>query len=84
VQDNYAVASDVYLVWHPEWRVIKIGVCWHGNDRVAQHGRFGWILIGRLEFESRRRAEKFESAVKSLWKSEGHEPVTDPLPEMLR
>ena len=63
--------TDVYLIWHPDSRVYKVGICARANDRLRQHQRHGWTVVGRIEFDRRSRAEKFERSVILRWRANG-------------
>lgn len=67
--------TDVYLLWHPDWLALKVGLCERGNSRISSHERHRWSLVGRLEFDSRAAAKEFERSVKSLWRSKGWGPL---------
>jgi len=67
--------TDVYLLWHPDWQALKVGMCGRGNSRIKSHEKHGWSLVGRLEFGSRRTAKHFEQSVLNLWRSKEWKPL---------
>jgi hypothetical protein len=61
----------VYLMHHPMWRAIKVGVAREHTDRIGQHQRNGWVVMRVWSGLTPDTAYAAEQAVISAWRSDG-------------
>jgi hypothetical protein len=67
----------LYLVYHPRWRIAKVGICFADSRRVEQHEQHGWRRARIVEFETLDRARRAEAAVIVSWRRRGWKPVME-------
>jgi hypothetical protein len=64
--------SIVYLMAHPVFQALKIGVGNVGNDRVGWHQRDGWELLALVGTGTGDAARAFERSVLVAWRAAGY------------
>lgn len=74
---DFSSPAVLYVLLHPAWQAIKIGICGADRTRLIQHGRQGWQLVtdasGRdavWDVPDGMTAWTVEQAVLNLWRSE--------------
>jgi hypothetical protein len=53
----------VYVLHHPRWGAVKVGITNMGTTRLADHRRDGWLVIRTQYFELGADAYDVEQAV---------------------
>ncbi|MFG2298975.1 GIY-YIG nuclease family protein [Streptomyces sp. NPDC048603] len=69
-----AAPARVYVVTHAAHQAVKIGVAGAGqrNDRIAQHGRYGWTLFYEHHVPTGDDALAVEQAILRRLRAAGH------------
>lgn len=60
---NHALPALVYVLHHPRWCAVKVGITNMGTTRLADHRRDGWLVIRTQYFELGADAYDVEQAV---------------------
>jgi hypothetical protein len=53
----------LYIIYHPEYDAIKIGIGDIAGKRFRQHRTKGWVLVSYWYFQDRRVCRRVESTV---------------------
>lgn len=69
--------TELYLIWQPRWKIVKVGISGTDTGRLARHQTHGWRVAGVIRFPDRSQARALESAVLTYWRRRGWPPVTD-------
>jgi hypothetical protein len=64
--------SVVYLMAHPIYQALKIGIGNVGNDRVGWHQRDGWELLALVDTGTGDEARVLERSVLVAWREAGY------------
>jgi hypothetical protein len=64
--------SIVYLMAHPVYQALKIGIGNVGNDRVGWHQREGWDLLALIDTDTGDEARVIERSVLVAWRDAGY------------
>jgi recombinational DNA repair protein (RecF pathway) len=64
--------SIVYLMAHPVFQALKIGIGNVGNDRVGWHQRDGWELLALVDTDTGDEARVIERSVLVAWREAGY------------
>ena len=74
---DYAAPGIVYLMHHPEWFVLKVGVSTAAAKRVrvGAHTKTGWVTIGTWDTPTGDDAEQIEQQILGWWRGELGAPV---------
>jgi hypothetical protein len=63
--DERTLSTTLYLLLHPEWSAMKIGI---GDcNRQREHGRHGWVVICTWDYDTRAEVMAAEDRVLQLW-----------------
>ncbi len=73
----------LYLLYHEQWRMYKIGVTHPGQPRLQQHIRHGWSIIEVSRPRPTHDVNTAEYAVKALLRRRGGPKLPSGLPEKL-
>lgn len=69
---NPIAPALIYLLIHEQLGAVKVGVTSTDarSDRIQQHSRKGWELVGSWDVAYGRRAEEIEEEILSWWREE--------------
>ncbi len=70
--------SYLYMMCHPDWGLIQIGITNYPKDRLARHKKSGWKLLNLVHPISGTETRRIETVLKQWLRSEkipmGHTP----------
>jgi hypothetical protein len=69
---NPIAPAVVYLITHQHLSAAKIGITGEDSktDRLAQHEREGWVVVGAWDVAYGRQAEEIETGILRWWREE--------------